>query len=285
MTNFELYHHVSDATSKLVTKSYSSSFSRSILFLEPEIRRNIYNIYGFVRLADEIVDTFHKFDKKNLLDEFTKEYRTSLERGISLNPIIQSFCETQKEYNIPQHLVDAFLKSMYMDLGDMTALNQEEYETYIYGSAEVVGLMCLNIFVGGNQEKFKELEPSAKHLGAALQKVNFLRDISADYHQLNRTYFPNVDFNHFSKSDKVAIEDDIENDFKEALKGIKKLPLTSRFAVYLAYRYYRSLNNKIRLTDEATIFNQRIRVNNLEKLILFSKIFIYKNFKLASYIH
>lgn len=285
MTNFQLYHSISDATSKLITKSYSTSFSRSIIFLEPEIRRNIYNVYGFVRLADEIVDTFHDFDKTKLLDEFTNEYKTSLKRGISLNPIIQAFCETQKKYNIPQHLVDAFLKSMYMDLGDMTSLNQEEYETYIYGSAEVVGLMCLNIFLDGNQKKFKELEPSAKHLGAALQKVNFLRDISADYHQLNRTYFPNVDFNNFTKSDKISIEDDIENDFKEALKGIKKLPLTSRFAVYLAYRYYRSLNKKIRSTNESVIFKKRIRVNNLEKFLLFSKIAIYKNFRLASYIH
>lgn len=285
MTNFQLYHSISDATNKLITKSYSTSFSRSIIFLEPEIRRNIYNVYGFVRLADEIVDTFHDFDKTKLLDEFTNEYKTSLKRGISLNPIIQAFCETQKKYNIPQHLVDAFLKSMYMDLGDMTSLNQEEYETYIYGSAEVVGLMCLNIFLDGNQKKFKELEPSAKHLGAALQKVNFLRDISADYHQLNRTYFPNVDFNNFTKSDKISIEDDIENDFKEALKGIKKLPLTSRFAVYLAYRYYRSLNKKIRSTNESVIFKKRIRVNNLEKFLLFSKIAIYKNFRLASYIH
>lgn len=285
MTNFELYNQVSDATSKLVTKRYSTSFSRSIIFLEPEIRRNIYNVYGFVRLADEIVDTFHDYDKKTLLDRFVAEYRTALEEGISLNPILQSFCETQKKYSIPQHLVDAFLESMYMDLGDMSSLNQSEYEKYIYGSAEVVGLMCLNIFVDGNQQKFEEMKPAAQALGAALQKVNFLRDISADYHQLHRTYFPNVNFNNFSQADKKFVEEDIKHDFDAALKGIKTLPLTSRFAVYLAYRYYRRLFNKIRTTDSSVIFKERIRVNDFEKMVLFSKIIVYKQFKLANYIH
>ncbi len=285
MTNFELFKKVSSETNKLITQRYSSSFSRAIVFLEPEIRRNIYHIYGFVRLADEIVDTFHDFNKKQLLDKFTEDYRQTLENGISLNPVLFAFCETQKKYAIPQPLVDAFLDSMYMDLGDMSSLDKSEYEKYIYGSAEVVGLMCLYVFLNGDSEKYEDLKPSAQSLGAALQKVNFLRDIQADYELLHRTYFPNVDFKNFKTSDKQQIEQDIENDFNNALVGIKKLPLTSRFAVYLAYRYYKRLFNKIRTTDSSEIMKRRIRVNNAEKAVLFSKIMVYKTFNLSNYIH
>ncbi len=285
MTNFALFEKVSNETAQLVTTSYSTSFSRSILFLEPEIRKNIYNVYGFVRLADEIVDTFHDYDKKQLLDDFVKDYKDTLGRGISLNPILNAFCQTQKKYKIPQNLVDSFLDSMYMDLGDMSSLNEKEYEQYIYGSAEVVGLMCLYVFLNGDSERFEELKPAAQSLGAALQKVNFLRDIQADFELLHRTYFPNVDFNNFNTTDKEQIEQDIENDFKNALIGIKKLPVSSRFAVYLAYRYYKRLFNKIRTTDSSQIMKRRIRVNNAEKAVLFSKIMVYKTFNLASYIH
>ncbi len=285
MTNFQLFQNVSNDINKLVTQKYSSSFSRSIIFLEPEIRKNIYNIYGFVRIADEIVDTFHQYNKKQLLDQFIVDYKNCLKSGISLNPILHGFCNTQKKYNISQNLIDSFLESMYMDLGDMSSLNQQEYEKYIYGSAEVVGLMCLSVFLNGDIQQFNALKPAAKSLGAALQKVNFLRDIQADFNHLNRTYFPNVDFGNFNASDKQKIEADIENDFNNALIGIKKLPLTSRFAVYLAYRYYKRLFNKIRSTDSSVIMKKRIRVNDMEKAVLFSKIMVYKTFNLASYIH
>ncbi|MEL4308177.1 phytoene/squalene synthase family protein [Joostella sp. CR20] len=276
-TNYNLYQHVCGETSKMVTKKYSSSFSRSILFLAPEIRENIYNIYGFVRFADEIVDTFHEHDRKKLLDRFVEDYHLALYQGISLNPILQAFCQTQKNYAIPQHLVDSFLESMYMDLGVMSDLNSEAYKKYIYGSAEVVGLMCLQVFLKGNQTDYEALKPSAQRFGSALQKVNFLRDISADFHQLNRTYFPNVDFQRFTLADKETIEEDIKTDFQEAIKGIKKLPLTSRFAVYLAYLYYTSLFKKIKKTDSELLFKKRIRVNNLEKLMLFSRIYVQKS--------
>ncbi|MCF8715646.1 phytoene/squalene synthase family protein [Joostella atrarenae] len=279
-TNYKLYQNVCAETSKMVTKKYSTSFSRSIIYLTPEIRENIYNIYGFVRFADEIVDTFYEHDRKILLDRFVEDYHLAYNQGISLNPILQAFCRTQKEYNIPQHLVDAFIESMYMDLGEMKDLNSEEYKNYIYGSAEVVGLMCLNVFLKGNEKEYEALKPYAQSFGAALQKVNFLRDISADFHQLNRTYFPNVDFNCFTLEDKIKIEEDIKKDFHEAMKGIKKLPLSSRFAVYLAYLYYTSLFKKIKKTDSELLFKKRIRVNNFEKVMLFSRIYIQKSLKI-----
>lgn len=279
-TNYNLYHKVCSETCKMVTKKYSSSFSRSILFLTPEIRENIYNIYGFVRFADEIVDTFYEHDRKKLLDRFVADYHLALSQGISLNPVLQAFCRTQKAFSIPQHLVDSFLDSMYMDLGVMKDLNSEAYQKYIYGSAEVVGLMCLNVFLKGDNKDFEALKPYAQRFGAALQKVNFLRDISADFHQLNRTYFPNVDFQSFTLEDKIKIEEDIKEDFQEAIIGIKKLPLSSRFAVYLAYLYYTSLFDKIKKTDSALLFKKRIRVNNLEKLMLFSRIYVQKSLKI-----
>lgn len=280
MTSLELYYKVCEETSQRITKRYSSSFSRSVKLLQPEIRTHIYNVYGFVRLADEIVDTFHAFNKEKILNQFIKEYRDALIEGISINPVINAFCITQKKYDIPQHLVDAFLNSMQMDLGNMLHLNRSEYETYIYGSAEVVGLICLLIFVKGDKLQYQTLKPSAQSLGAALQKVNFLRDIDADYHKLNRSYFPNVDFTCFSELDKKNIEEEIKKDFEIAIQGIQKLPLSSRFAVYLAYRYYHGLFKKIEKTQPSAILKKRIRLNNLEKLSLFLKILIYKNFNL-----
>lgn len=285
MTNIDLYQDLSHASSRLVTRKYSTSFSRSIIYLEPEIRRNIYNIYGFVRVADEIVDTFHAHDKKLLLDRFVDDYHFAQQHGISTNPVLNAFVHTQNKYQIPQDLVDAFLESMYMDLGDMRSLSDNEYKKYIYGSAEVVGLMCLYVFLGGCGEKFNELKPYAQSLGSAFQKVNFLRDIQADYSQLNRTYFPNVNFGEFTENQKLEIEADIQKEFDHALKGIKKLPLTSKFAVYLAYRYYRGLFNIIRRTHSSVIFTKRIRVNNFEKMLLFSKIMVYKKLNLQAYMH
>ncbi|MBV7440436.1 squalene/phytoene synthase family protein [Weeksellaceae bacterium TAE3-ERU29] len=281
MTNLQLYNEVSFDLNRHITKKYSSSFSRSIMFLEPEIREGIYNIYGFVRLADEIVDTFHDYPKKQMLDDLTDEYHKALKWGISINPVIHSFCFTKKKYSIPDHLVQSFLDSMYMDLEIMKNINQEKYENYIYGSAEVVGLMCLHVFLKEDMTKFNELKQAAKSLGSALQKVNFLRDFNADFQDLDRVYFPNIDFSNFTEKDKKAIEDDIAQDFKKALVGIKKLPLSSQFAVYLAYRYYYNLFEKIGAYSSKVLFKKRIRINNFKKFILFSKVYIYKKFQIS----
>src|SRR5690606_34866362 len=205
MNNLEIFDKVCGLSSKMVTERYSTSFARASTLFQPEIRQHIYNIYGFVRFADEIVDTFHGYDKAKLMAEFETSYRVALENGISLNPILHSFCRTQREKNIPQHLVDSFLHSMKMDLADIKDLTDEKYNEYIYGSAEVVGLMCLKVFLNGNVEEYAKLKPYAQSLGAAFQKINFLRDISADFNDLNRTYFPNVDFQKFSIADKKEI--------------------------------------------------------------------------------
>lgn len=280
MIDYTKYQEICTQTSRNVTKKYSTSFSRSILFLEAEIREGIYNIYGFVRLADEIVDSFHDFDKKYLLRQFRDDFEYALQSGISINPVIHSYIQTHRKYNIPKALPDAFLDSMAMDLGEMQDLSVADYQKYIYGSAEVVGLMCLMVFLKGNTSQYNELRPYAQSFGAALQKVNFLRDINNDYQYLNRTYFPNVDFKKFTYEDKIQIEKDIEKDFEQALIGIKKLPLSSRFAVYLAYRYYNGLFEKIRTTKSEKLFSKRIRINNFEKMVLFSKVFVYQKLRL-----
>ena len=277
MNNFQIFNHISGLTSKMVTEKYSTSFSRASTLFKPEIRQHIYNIYGFVRFADEIVDTFHDYDKAKLLDEFEKNYRDALDNGISLNPILHSFCTTQREKNIPQHLVDAFLQSMRMDLGDIKDLNDEKYNEYIYGSAEVVGLMCLKVFVDGNEEEYQKLKPYAQSLGAAFQKINFLRDISADYTDLGRTYFPNVNFRNFSQQDKLEIEKDIAKDFEHSLIGIKMLPMSSRLAVFMAYKYYTNLFKKIKKCKPEILMHKRISVSNARKVYLFGEMILFKN--------
>lgn len=280
MNNLEIFNSFCGQSSKMVTQKYSTSFYRASSLFQPEIRQHIYNIYGFVRLADEIVDTFHDYDKVKLMDEFERNYDSARENNISLNPILHSFCLTQKEKKIPQHLVDAFLNSMKMDLGEIKDLNDEKYNEYIYGSAEVVGLMCLKVFVNGNIEEYEKLKPYAQSLGAAFQKINFLRDIKADFTDLNRTYFPNVDFNNFSLADKKIIEMDIAKDFAHAKLGIKLLPISCKLAVYMAYKYYFNLFKKIRKTQPELLLTKRIRVSNARKIYLMGEMLLNKNLNL-----
>lgn len=281
MNNLDIFHAVCGLSSKMVTEKYSTSFARASTLFKPEIRQHIYNIYGFVRFADEIVDTFHGYDKAQLLDEFENSYSSGISKGISLNPILHSFIRTQQEKNIPQHLVDSFLASMRMDLGEIRDLNDYKYNEYIYGSAEVVGLMCLKVFVDGNDEEYEKMKPYAQSLGAAFQKINFLRDIAADYNDLNRTYFPEVDLRKFSLADKNKIEADIAKDFAHAFVGIKMLPISSRIAVFMAYKYYMNLFRKIRNTEPDMLLTKRIRVSNARKLYLFGEMMLNKNLNLV----
>lgn len=262
-----LYDQLSQQISKITTQKYSTSFSMGIMSLSPEIRPAIYAIYGYVRLADEIVDSFHDFDKEVLLNRFKEQTWQALDEGISLNPILQSFQEAVLKYKIDRELIKRFLYSMEMDLKPVS-YNRNLYNEYIYGSAEVVGLMCLQVFTGGDKQVYNSLKPYAMKLGSAFQKVNFLRDLQADYQVLGRTYFPNVDMQRFDNNIKAIIEKGIENEFKEALIGIKKLPPSSRFGVYLAYKYYLSLFNKIRSTSSVQLLSQRIRIPNGQKLSL-----------------
>lgn len=263
----KLFDELSYKISKQTTQQYSTSFSLGILALSPKIRNSIYAIYGYVRLADEIVDSFHGFDRATLLARFREQTNQALEEKISLNPILQAFQETIHRYEIDIQLISQFLKSMEMDLQKID-YDSELYKEYILGSAEVVGLMCLHIFVDGNKEKYDQLKPSAMKLGSAFQKVNFLRDMKDDYQILGRTYFPNVDISYFDNVVKSQIEQEIYTEFKEALEGIKKLPNSSRFGVYLAYRYYISLFRKIKNTSANKIINQRIRISNGRKFSL-----------------
>ena len=265
-----LFDEVSMMCSKLTTKRYSTSFSLGILFLKNPIRNPIYAIYGFVRFADEIVDSFDGYDKKYLLDKFRADLYEALEHRISLNPILNSFQQVIHQYNIDVELVNVFLDSMEMDLEKQFYV-KENYEKYILGSAEVVGLMCLKVFLDGNQEKYDELKPFAMKLGAAFQKINFLRDLKDDYKTLGRTYFPNVDMNEFTLQSKREIEDEIALDFKEALIGIKNLPVTSKGGVYLAYVYYLTLFKKIKRVSVERVLVERIRVSNGQKIALMFK--------------
>jgi phytoene/squalene synthetase len=271
-----LFDKVSVACSKLTTRTYSTSFSLGIYFLNKRLHTPIYSIYGFVRFADEIVDSFEGHNKKQLLTQFKTEAYEAIKNRISLNPILNSFQRVVHEYKIPEGLIETFLKSMEMDL-DKINYSAETYNEYILGSAEVVGLMCLHVFTEGNKYLFEELKPFAMKLGAAFQKVNFLRDLKADYQTLGRTYFPNVDLSKFSSTEKSAIEKEIEQDFKEALAGIKKLPSSSKGGVYLAYVYYKSLFKKIKSTPAQKILNKRIRISNSEKFrLLFCSMFQFK---------
>ena len=261
-----LFDTVSEECSRIVTQRYSTSFSLATKLLGNSIRHHIYNIYGFVRFADEIVDTFHHFPKKELLDRFENDLHQALKEKISLNPILNSFQLTVHENNIDIELIAAFLKSMRQDLSKQVYTSREEYQEYIYGSADVVGLMCLKVFVKGNQKQYDELKPAAMALGSAFQKVNFLRDLNADFENLDRTYFPNVDLNSFQELEKMAIIKDIESDFEKALEGIFKLPEEARFGVYTAYKYYHKLLNKLKRTPSKMIKNTRIRVPNYQKM-------------------
>jgi len=271
----ELSYQVSRAT----TQKYSTSFSLGIKSLGAELRPAIYAIYGYVRLADEIVDSFHGYDKKELLGRFRSHTIEALDERISLNPILNSFQETVYKYAISRVLIERFLQSMEMDL-DPVSYTQDLYKEYILGSAEVVGLMCLTVFVEGNIEAYKQLEPFAMKLGSAFQKVNFLRDIKEDYAVLGRTYFPNLNMQEFNHAVKSSIEKEIHDEFKQALIGIKKLPSSSRFGVYLAYKYYLSLFRKIRQTPAHQILESRIRIPNAQKISLMMT--SYLQYKIAS---
>ncbi|HAR19597.1 MAG TPA: phytoene synthase [Cytophagales bacterium] len=266
--NTPLYDIANLQCSKLVTNLYSTSFSLGIKSLHKKFRLPIYAIYGFVRYADEIVDTFHDKDKSLLLKEFKAETYLAIERGISLNPILHSFQLVVNEYKIEKELTEAFLYSMEVDLSQ-TEHSDNSYQIYIYGSAEVVGLMCLRVFCEGNEAQYQHLKPFAQKLGAAFQKVNFLRDVKSDFQERGRTYFPNVNFTHFTTQAKKQIEDDIQSDFDEAYKGIVQLPIGARFGVYLAYIYYKSLFKKIKSLPISTIQNTRVRIPNEEKFWLF----------------
>ena len=267
MSSLQLYNEVTAQSSKYTTLLYSSSFSSAIGLLDKSLRQSIYDIYGFVRFADEIVDTFHDYDKKNLLSNFKADTYEALDKGISLNPILHRFQLTYNHYNIDRSLLDAFLYSMEMDLNQQFH-NQESYSQYIFGSAEVVGLMCLKLFCNGNDAQYDALKPSAQRLGAAFQKVNFLRDIKADFVGMERMYFPNCDFSNFSLVDKQQIELDIQADFDAALEGIKGLPLTCRFGVYLAFKYYYALFQKIKRTKHTALLNSRIRIPDYGKFFI-----------------
>lgn len=261
------FYAVSNKSSEITTKEYSTSFSSAIRLLHHDMQQPIYNIYGFVRFADEIVDTFHDYDKTLLLEEFKKDTYAAIERRISLNPILNSFQQTVNDYKIDHDLIGAFFHSMEMDLSQRT-YDRRNFNEYVYGSAEVVGLMCLHVFCEGKKEVSEKLKFSARSLGAAFQKVNFLRDIKADYNGLSRMYFPGCDFNNFTERDKKQIEADIHNDFKAAYAGILELPLKSRFGVYVAYKYYLSLFKRIKRLEPAKVLEARIRIPDYKKIMI-----------------
>jgi phytoene synthase len=265
-----LFYEVSQECSKITTKKYSTSFSSAIQLLHKDLRMPIYNIYGFVRFADEIVDTFHGYDQSALLQQFKDETYQAIERGISLNPILHSFQQTVNDYGIAVHLIDAFFKSMEQDLKKLE-YDSRKYNEYIYGSAEVVGLMCLNIFCEGDMERYSVLKPHAQSLGAAFQKVNFLRDVKADTQTLERMYFPGCNLLNISEAEKQHIEADIQKDFEHAYEGIIMLPVKARFGVYVAYKYYMSLFNKIRKVKAKRIMEARIRIPNYGKAMILAK--------------
>jgi len=277
----QLFDDVSFKCSRLVTKNYSTSFSLAVYMLSPSIRDAIYSIYGFVRFADEIVDSFHGFDKENLINDFENEYYKAYNSGISLNPILNSFQQTVKQYNISDDLIQAFLKSMKMDLIKLDYNSKAEYEEYIYGSADVVGLMCLKVFVRGNDQKYEQLKDQAMRLGSAFQKVNFLRDLKDDNLILNRNYFPGVDLNSFDEKAKKAIINEIKEDFKVAYDGIVKLPIEAKFGVYTAYVYYKKLLKKLENTPCKEIGNARIRVSNYTKATLLAQSFVTYKLRLV----
>lgn len=272
----EIFDQLSAECSKMITKRYSTSFSLGIYFLNSKLRRPIYAIYGFVRLADEIVDSFHDYDKAILLSKFRRDCFEAIEDGISLNPVLNSFQEVVNKYKIQKELIELFLQSMEMDLRQ-EIYTAEKYDQYILGSAQVVGLMCLHVFTEGNQAQYDKLKDSAMTLGSAFQKVNFLRDINADYNDLSRTYFPDVNLSAFSNGDKTRIEEEISSEFQSALVGIRQLPDSSRNGVYLAYVYYKKLFDKIKRTSAEKVMSKRIRISNAHKFrLMFDSIIRYK---------
>jgi phytoene/squalene synthetase len=270
----KLFDQVSESCSRIVTESYSTSFTLATKMLDSSIRQDIYNIYGFVRFADEIVDSFHNYDKKELLDLFEKDLKKSIVDKISLNPILNSFQKTIHSYQIDYELVDSFLNSMKLDLDKKKYLTKKEFDQYVYGSADVVGLMCLKVFVKGNKNQYNDLKPYAMSLGSAFQKVNFLRDLKADHDGLNRSYFPNLNIDEFDEPSKKIILDEIDKDFRHALKGIFKLPSSARFGVYTAYKYYLKLLNKLRKTHPLKIKSSRIRVPNYQKVNVLARSYV-----------
>jgi len=274
-----LFDEVSLKCSEITTKYYSTSFSLGIRLLDKKIHSPIYSIYGFVRLADEIVDSFHEFDKAKLLNEFTESTKQAIENKISLNPILNSFQEVVNKYNIEWKHIQDFLSSMESDLNQKKH-DEDSYKQYIKGSAEAVGLMCLRVFCNNNNKLYNELEKYAIYLGSVFQKVNFIRDISADYNELKRVYFPQLNINEFNEEEKNKIEDDIEKEFNLALIGIKQLPKSAKIGVFLAYSYYYSLFKKIKSTPAEKIMTKRIRIPNFTKFLLLIKVQLLNMFKL-----
>jgi phytoene synthase len=275
----QLFDNVSHEMSKLTTKRYSTSFSMGISFLDKELQNPIYAVYGFVRFADEIVDSFHGYDKSELLNDFKTQTYTAIEKGISLNPILNSFQWAVNKYAIPLELIETFLQSMEMDLNKQT-YDEAKYELYILGSAEVVGLMCLKIFVNGSEIEYERLKPAAMKLGSAFQKINFLRDLKDDFNELGRTYFPGINLKDFDCDIKKEIEQNIELDFNLGFEGIKQLPKNARFGVYMAYIYYYKLFNKIKATPAKIILQERVRIPNNKKYRLFVTSYVKHNLNL-----
>lgn len=274
-----LFHKVSQECSRLTTEKYSTSFSSAIKLLHHSLRTPVYNIYGLVRFADEIVDTFHEHDKEQLLAAFKKETYLAIENKVSLNPILHSFQLTVNKYHIDRDLIEAFFSSMEQDL-NKTKYDLHGYQQYIYGSAEVVGLMCLYVFCEGDKAMYAKLKPGAQALGAAFQKVNFLRDLKADYEQLNRTYFPGIDFRNFTPLMKKQIEEDIATDFEKAYQGILQLPVKARFGVYVAYKYYWSLFKKIKKSEPSLLLHNRIRIPNYSKAFILMRAGVRSQFNI-----
>ncbi len=271
MSEKSLFDKVSFESSKIVTNNYSTSFSLAVKMLSSRIQDDIHAIYGFVRFADEIVDTFHDYDKETLINEFERDLNLAIERGISLNPILNSFQDVLKRHNIDYELVNAFMKSMKFDLNKSIYSTTKDYEEYIYGSADVVGLMCLKVFVEGDEAMYEKLKAPAMRLGSAFQKVNFLRDLKADSEELNRVYFPHLEGLGLNEDNKVEIITEIQSDFDAALVGIKMLPDSAKFGVYTAFKYYSKLLNKLVKSDVEDIKANRIRVSNPMKFALLTK--------------
>ena len=276
----KLFDQVSYQCSKEVTESYSTSFSLATKMLDTSIRSDIYNIYGFVRFADEIVDSFHDYPKEELFNRFEQDLNLAIEQKISLNPILNAFQHSFHKYSIDRTLVNAFMRSMRWDLSKKTYLTDEDYKAYIYGSADVVGLMCLKVFVNGDNEAYLHLKDSAMSLGSAFQKVNFLRDLKDDFEGLSRSYFPNINLKEFSEENKMAIISEIEADFEKGLDGIFQLPDAARFGVYTAYKYYSKLLKKLKKTPSVAIASARIRVPNYEKMGVLARSYVNYRFNL-----